>query len=353
MIKKLFFMSLVTIMLLISSIPVSAKNISKYQTTKETEKVLSTGIVENIDIHISRKVIDSVTATYTIPEDYNEDTINIVPSIFKAISESDGYVPGDGIKVNIQIINKSNNKYLYKDKSFILSTMDISNYEEKLENSKGFDGQVIAGTFGPNRTANSALRALYQKSIKKDMLTDEALGNQLQQKGYKGIEELNKYYLDFYNNKYNLKCTNLEDLPANVVSELFNGNNYPIKESNLEVAELGYDYWYNVLFSVLFGDEKYDYKTSNLTAIGSYMRNRELGNDYFTKDLGTINPSSENSLTTMNFYINGPYTTNAYMNYEFSAYIEFQLTKEQPKEIEIINVDKEPSDEIIPPKTGV
>ena len=231
--------------------------------------------------------------------------------------------------------------------------MDISNYEEKLENSKGFDGQVIAGTFEPNRTANSALRALYQKSIKKDMLTDEALGNQLQQKGYKGIEELNKYYLDFYNNKYNLKCTNLEDLPANVVSELFNGNNYPIKESNLEVAELGYDYWYNVLFSVLFGDEKYDYKTSNLSAIGSYMRNRELGNDYFTKDLGTINPSSENSLTTMNFYINGPYTTNAYMNYEFSAYIEFQLTKEQPKEIEIINVDEEPSDEIIPPKTGV
>ena len=353
MIKRLFFMSLVTLMLLLSSIPVSAKNLSKYQTTKETEKVLSTGIVENIDVHITKRVIDSVTATYTIKEDYNEDTINIVPGIFKAISESDGYVPGDGIKVNIQIINKSNNKYLYKDKSFILSTMDISNYEERLENSKGFDGQVIAGTFGPNRTANTAIRTLYGKSIKKDMMLDEALGKKLEEAGYKGIEELNKYYLDFYNKKYNLECENLEDLPANVISEIFNGNNYPIKESNLEIAELGYNYWYNVLFSVLFGDEKYDYKTSNLLAIGSYMRNKELGNDYFTKDLGIINPSSENSLTTMNFYINGPYTTNAYMNYEFGAYMEFQLIKEKPKEIETININENKNDEIVPPKTGV
>ena len=353
MIKRLFFMSLVTLMLLLSSIPVSAKNLSKYQTTKETEKVLSTGIVENIDVHITKRVIDSVTATYTIKEDYNEDTINIVPGIFKAISESDGYVPGDGIKVNIQIINKSNNKYLYKDKSFILSTMDISNYEERLENSKGFDGQVIAGTFGPNRTANTAIRTLYGKSIKKDMMLDETLGKKLEETGYKGIEELNKYYLDFYNKKYNLECKNLEDLPANVISEIFNGNNYPIKESNLEIAELGYNYWYNVLFSVLFGDEKYDYKTSNLSAIGSYMRNKELGNDYFTKDLGIINPSSENSLTTMNFYINGPYTTNAYMNYEFGAYMEFQLTKENPKEIETINIYENKNDEIVPPKTGV
>ena len=353
MIKRLFFMSLVTLMLLLSSIPVSAKNLSKYQTTKETEKVLSTGIVENIDVHITKRVIDSVTATYTIKEDYNEDTINIVPGIFKAISESDGYVPGDGIKVNIQIINKSNNKYLYKDKSFILSTMDISNYEERLENSKGFDGQVIAGTFGPNRTANTAIRTLYGKSIKKDMMLDETLGKKLEETGYKGIEELNKYYLDFYNKKYNLECKNLEDLPANVISEIFNGNNYPIKESNLEIAELGYNYWYNVLFSVLFGDEKYDYKTSNLSAIGSYMRNKELGNDYFTKDLGIINPLSENSLTTMNFYINGPYTTNAYMNYEFGAYMEFQLTKENPKEIETINIYENKNDEIVPPKTGV
>lgn len=351
--RKLFLIMVIALLLLISSIPVSAKNLSKYQTVKIKEKTLSTGIVEKIDVNITKRVIDSVTATYTIPENYNEDTIDIVPTIFKAISESDGYVPGDGIKVNIQIINKSNNKYLYKDKSFILSTMDISNYEERLENSKGFDGQVIAGTFGPNRTANTAIRTLYGKSIKKDMMLDETLGKKLEETGYKGIEELNKYYLDFYNKKYNLECKNLEDLPANVISEIFNGNNYPIKESNLEIAELGYNYWYNILFSVLFGDEKYDYKTSNLSAIGSYMRNKELGNDYFTKDLGIINPLSENILTTMNFYINGPYTTNAYMNYEFGAYMEFQLTKEKTKEIETINIDENKNDEIVPPKTGV
>ena len=185
------------------------------------------------------------------------------------------------------------------------------------------------------------------------MMLDETLGKKLEETGYKGIEELNKYYLDFYNKKYNLECKNLEDLPANVISEIFNGNNYPIKESNLEIAELGYNYWYNILFSVLFGDEKYDYKTSNLSAIGSYMRNKELGNDYFTKDLGIINPLSENILTTMNFYINGPYTTNAYMNYEFGAYMEFQLTKEKTKEIETINIDENKNDEIVPPKTGV
>ena len=55
----------------------------------------------------------------------------------------------------------------------------------------------------------------------------------------------------------------------------------------------------------------------------------------------------------MNFYINGPYTTNAYMNYEFGAYMEFQLTKEKTKEIETINIDENKNDEIVPPKTGV
>ena len=56
---------------------------------------------------------------------------------------------------------------------------------------------------------------------------------------------------------------------------------------------------------------------------------------------------------SMNFYINGPYTTNAYMNYEFGAYMEFQLTKEKTKEIETINIDENKNDEIVPPKTGV
>lgn len=74
--RKLFLIMVIALLLLISSIPVSAKNLSKYQTTKETEKVLSTGIVENIDVHITKRVIDSVTVTYTIKEDYNEDTIN-------------------------------------------------------------------------------------------------------------------------------------------------------------------------------------------------------------------------------------------------------------------------------------
>ena len=108
--RKLFLIMVIALLLLISSIPVSAKNLSKYQTVKTKEKTLSTGIVEKIDVNITKRVIDSVTATYTIPENYNEDTIDIVPTIFKSISESDGYLPGDGIKVNIKIVNKSNNK---------------------------------------------------------------------------------------------------------------------------------------------------------------------------------------------------------------------------------------------------
>ena len=85
--RKLFLIMVIALLLLISSIPVSAKNLSKYQTVKIKEKTLSTGIVEKIDVNITKRVIDSVTATYTIPENYNEDTIDIVPTIFKAISE--------------------------------------------------------------------------------------------------------------------------------------------------------------------------------------------------------------------------------------------------------------------------
>ena len=60
----------IALLLLISSIPVSAKNLSKYQTVKTKEKTLSTGIVEKIDVNITKRVIDSVTAPYTIPEEY-------------------------------------------------------------------------------------------------------------------------------------------------------------------------------------------------------------------------------------------------------------------------------------------
>ena len=44
--RKLFLIMVIALLLLISSIPVSAKNLSKYQTVKTKEKTFSTGIVE-------------------------------------------------------------------------------------------------------------------------------------------------------------------------------------------------------------------------------------------------------------------------------------------------------------------
>ncbi len=351
---------LITAVFLFNLSSVVALN-SKYQTSQPSPNTLSKGIIEDIEVYNNKRVIDSITATYTIPKNYKGD-ITIVSGIFDALSASDGYVPADGVKVNVKVINNSNYEYNYVNNSFILATEDLDAYNlKKIEGAVGFNGKQIYEPFAPYRTGNTAIQNLYDvqstSKIKENMVKTEALDTKLKEKGYKGINELNKYYLDFYNKKYNQHVTNLEDFSSNIISEIFNGNCLYVKETNPNLAALGYDYWYNKLFSLNFIDEVNNDNISEKYAIGNHMRGNTNSNSYFQKDIGHISLNSAKTLTEASLRINGKYTTNAFMNYNFSAYLEFKLKMEEPKDKEdnseeIIYPVVE-DDIIIPPKTGI
>lgn len=361
--KKIIF-SILVVFIFMMNINVYALSTSKYETTQPNINKLSTGIIEDVNVYQNNRVIDYVEAIYTIPEGYYGD-ITIVSSIFDEVAKSDGYMPKDGIEVRISIINKSKYEYDYIDKSVILSTEDLTNYNlEKVESAFGFNNQEIVKAFTPNRTANTAIQSLYGVSsaakIRKSMVTNEELSEKLREKGYNGVDELDKYYLDFYNAKYNQNVLKLEDFSNEIISELFNGNCLFIKEENKQITELGYDYWYNKLFSWNFIDQDCNDLNSENYSIGSHMRDNTKINTYFKSDIGHIDILEEKDLTDAYLKINGLYTTNAFMDYKFSAYLEFSLKMNDDMEKEknesntveeVINTNID--DSIIPPNTGI
>ena len=352
---KKIYLFLVGLILFTNIGSVRALSNSKYAVNQPVKNVLSEGIKEDITIHNAGRMIDYVEAIYTIPEDYEGD-IRIVSGIFDALSEAYGYLPGDSIKVKIKVVNNSKHEYNYVNSSFVLATEDLTEYNlEVVEGTYGFNNMPIYSPFAPFRTANKAIQELYGVSstskIKSDMVTDEALDAKLKEKGYKGIEELNLYYLEFYNAYYETNVESLEDFEAEVISAIFNGNCLFVPETNVEIAELGYNYWYNKLFAMSFKGEEVNDQNMQDYAIGSYMRDKNLGNNYFKEAFTGLKSNQTGELEDAYLKINGLYTTNAYMNYNFSAYLEFSLDmKEEEKEEEkpVLN-----EDEIVPPNTGI
>lgn len=179
------------------------------------------------------------------------------------------------------------------------------------------------------------------------MLTDEVLGAELVAQGYEnGIEDLNKYYLDHYNKVFNTSATKLEDLPDAAIygysdrlkeylGGILNGNNETNRETNAEVSELGYNWFYNKglgLYPVtdVNGNPVNSKNTrDNGFYVGNYMRNESTVTEkVVAKDLGTIESGSENSLTPIEMYLDFYYVTNAFSNMEFGFNIKFELARE-------------------------
>lgn len=79
--------------------------------------------------------------TYTIPEDYEEETLIINPDIFEVIawgqkeSNTPYLMPRDTVKVNLSIINKSKHNYNYDENSFVIYPYT----SDELEKDMGFD----------------------------------------------------------------------------------------------------------------------------------------------------------------------------------------------------------------------
>lgn len=286
-----------------------------------------------------------------IPDDYDKEEITITPNLFEGINHYTSIKDNNNLKVNLKIINKSKYDYCYIDNSFTLETDDITRYG-LLSNFKdtggvGFDGKKIYDIFSPYRSFNEAIVSLYGYTSNNDYnnsdLEDNNLDLKLKSKGYQGIDELDKYYLDYYNNKYNLKEMSLDQFTFSVINDMFSGEDTKIKETNTNIIELAYNYFYNKLLTFEFpnttnNDEDY--------SIGSYMRNK-LGNDYLKESLDSIASRSSKSIDEIVIKIDKRYERSVLKYYNLYGYMKFNLQKINTKEVNL-------SDGlIIPPNTDI
>ncbi len=201
---------------------------------------------------------------------YNQDIISLSPDIFGAINEYSNIRVGD-FQVNINLVNKSNFNYRYLENSFFINTKSVDDEYNYVDTGGiGFDSKNIFDNFVPYRSINSALSNL--SVFENQDLSDENIDILLKNHGYSGLNDLDKYYLDYYNDKYSLDCSTLRDFDINIQKEIFSGEVFDYLESDVEIIELAYDYFYNSIISINIGDLSF--------TIGDYIKNRyDIGND--------------------------------------------------------------------------
>jgi hypothetical protein len=290
------------------------------------------------------------TATFTIPEDYEEDTFTISPDIFQEINEDglNGYVlsqPGDNLKINVIIVNNSKYEYDYVEDSFTISPDTTVVYGKKDKEVKGeaatFNGGTAETVDTVYRVYNKALKSLvgmfYKVSDIKNAITDENIEKELLKitdengnlKYPNGIKDLDKYYLDYYKNYYNHEeYTSLTQFSNEELSDIIsNGTIGNALETNATLIALTYDYFYNSLLTFEF--ETTESSENSANSIGEYMRTEGLGEDVVINDIGSVEPDKEYSLTESKLKLDGAKTGNAYQGYNFNfhMHISYEVAK--------------------------
>lgn len=337
--KKIFLIILT--FLLFTSVHAKENNqkiIRNYQSDELLEEVF-----ELKDEHGKIKTINIKMA---IPEDYNKDQVIISPSIFKTLNHFKRFDKDTHINFNLEIINNSSINYFYKKDSLLITTEDLklfdSNNNYKTTGAKSFTGEDILNIYLPYRTKNSALNSLYQNQNYK--IDNNSLNNVLTKQGYLGVSELDKFYLDFYNTKYNLEEKFLDDFPLFIKKEILEGEISDIKESNNNLIEFAYNYFYSNIYAFGFSEDVLSDNTSKKLSIKNHYLNK-IKEEYFKNIFKKIDSNTTNSIQNMQLYTNKTLMTNAFKDYNYYAHLEFILEKEE-------NVLKEQG-MIIPPDTGI
>ena len=169
--------------------------------------------LEESFINIKKNYIKDVII---IPKDFNEDEIIIESNIFDCINHYRLLKKNNYVEVELVINNMSDNDYEY-----IIDSLYITRKEKK----------VIL-----YRTNNKALKVLNID------LTDEDIDNKLKTIGYSGIEELDKYYKDYYKNN---------------IKKIFSGKITSNIETNKNIIELSKDYYFNNILQISLNNKKY------------------------------------------------------------------------------------------------
>ena len=230
----------------------ASSDVSRWTVPPIEKLTTSDGIVivpdtSNIVIDVGpygAEVGGEVILNITIKEDYEKDVIVIAPEVFQTISREiynvfkkvgmeqgldedyfkfyNPFQAGDSFRVRLVITNLSKFNYYYEETSFEIFPTEPLVYGEKTGETTGdkfFNGIELPDGFTFRRAYNSALQALIPNSNGRNM-TDDVVDAALKEKGYVGIEEYDKYLLDFYNEKYGTSYTRLDQFNKGIIREM-------------------------------------------------------------------------------------------------------------------------------------
>lgn len=286
---------------------------------------------------------------YTIPEDYEKETITINPEIFEVIGWAQHneekkvpyILPSQTLIVNVTIINKSKYNYNYDKNSFVIypytaDEQEAINYKRLDSDQKTFNNEDVTELQQFVRTDNVALRNL---NLSRKEMSTENIDKALKEKGYKGFEELCKYYLDFFNDFYGYgkngknKVTKLSDFtPSEIANGIFGGNTTKYLEENAELIALHFDFTFNYGMGISLGNQKIDDSNQHEYSVGEYMRDESKGDDKIEENIGNLKSNDKKDID-MNFHFSGPLLTNAWQGYELTGHSHLSYTAEKGKVI--------------------
>lgn len=352
--------------------------------------------------------IDEINAIYTITDEYdyeaNQGKIDF--RFNDLLKDENGKTidipvqPGDSVKVSIKIVNNSKYTFRYENNSFKISTFDYTGRNDFILDNHGaeiqlFDGNVLPKPFAASRVSNVALMNLLVSSKKytphswKDegvytisdsqtctirgtenkaylhaysthpengkiyegcyeYLTDEVIGQELISHGYEnGIDDLAKYYLDYYNMILGANYTSLDMIPTEVTSTIFDSSSSQVMfpESNQEIASLGYNLMHNHLFTVTpnYVQKPSFNAYSDEYSVGNYMKVYNSGTETvlgkeFSNSLSTVESGHSYDVPTFKINVNG-LTGNGYQNHFITCTFGFSLEDGNPRAEEVIIKD--------------
>lgn len=258
LLQKILFVLGVTVGFMLGSTNVYAEDASSdvsRWTVPPIEKLTTNDGIEIVP-DTSNMVIDvgpywaevsgEVILNITIKEDYEKDEIIIAPEVFQTISReiysafkeagreqgldedyfkfNNAFQAGDSFRVRLVITNLSKFNYYYEETSFEIFPTEPLVYGESTGETTGdkfFNGIELPEGFTFRRAYNTALRALLPGK-KAALMTDENIDVALKEAGYAGMEEYDKYLLDFYNEKYGTSYTRLDQFNKGIIREMFN-----------------------------------------------------------------------------------------------------------------------------------
>ena len=271
--------------------------------------------------------------TIIFPANFKDRELKLKSRIF--VNDKYIFMPSEIRNFSLKIINLSNNDYTYQNNSLYLKPVEDDKKYHNLISYNKFKIPIPV-----YRLYNSEpLKALYDGyNLSDDELKDENVAAKLKELGYtNGIQDLDKYYIDYFNKNYNTNFVSLEDLTTTYINKIWTNKSKSSKtrETNTNLIKFYQNDFYNFLLTMRY-NSKSDLD-NNIYSIGAYSRKEKSYQDLNATLLNiTLPKTSKTALEPFFFHLNGPLTRNSYAGFTYD--IEMGMTFNKVLKYGIVNV---------------